>query len=73
MYISKPYAGQIFIAERSRRGSKKLRWSVMPVAPAAADVRIEPSAVPRLVRRRAYRMFWADRVRNQTEPRSILI
>ena len=63
MFISDPHDGQYFIAERSRRGAAKLIWSVMPVAPAAADTRIEPRAVPRRIRRQAYRLFEADRKR----------
>jgi hypothetical protein len=31
-FVSEPHDGQIFIAERSRRGSRKLLWSVMPEA-----------------------------------------
>lgn len=68
MFISEPHAGHIFIAERSRRGSKKLLWSVMPVAPVAADVRIEPRAVPAPLRRRAYKLFEADRLRAKKAP-----
>jgi hypothetical protein len=68
MFISEPHAGQIYIAERSRRG-RKLKWSVMPVAPVAPDVRIEPVDVPFQVKRRAYKLFEADRLR-YTSPRS---
>lgn len=64
MFISKPHAGRIFIAERARRGGNKLRWSVMPVAPVAADVRIEPGDVPLRIKRRAYKLFYADRLRD---------
>jgi hypothetical protein len=66
MFISEPHEGQIYIAERSRRGSKKLIWSVMPVAPVAADVRIEPRAVPAPVRRQAYKLFEGDRLRKKS-------
>src|SRR5260370_38807255 len=37
VFGSEPNDGQIFIAERSRKGSRKLLWSVMPEAPIAAD------------------------------------
>jgi hypothetical protein len=39
VFISEPHDGVIFIAERSRRGSRKLLWSSMPVVPITADVR----------------------------------
>lgn len=63
MFISEPHEGQIYIAEPSRRGSNKLIWSVMPVEPVTADARIEASAVPVRVRRRAYKLFEGDRLR----------
>lgn len=66
LFISEPHAGRIFIAERrSPHRRTKLKWSVMPVAPVAADVRIEPGLVPRLVRRKAYKLFEADRLRER--------
>jgi hypothetical protein len=37
VFGSEPNDGQIFIAERSRKGSRKLLGSVMPEAPIAAD------------------------------------
>ena len=40
MFGSEPNDGQIFIAERSRKGSRKLLWSVMPEAPIAADFKV---------------------------------
>jgi hypothetical protein len=55
LFISAPFNAQIFIAERSRKGSRKLLWSIMPEAPVAADVRIEACAVPLAIRRQAYR------------------
>jgi hypothetical protein len=64
MFISEPHEGQIYIAERSRKGSSKFLWSVMPVEPVAADVRIEARDVPRQIRRRAYKLFEGDRLRN---------
>jgi hypothetical protein len=57
IFISKPHAGQIYIAERSRRGSRRLLWSVMPHAPVAADVRIKVQAVPLKIRRQGYRVL----------------
>lgn len=60
MFISKPIDGMVYLAERSRKGSKKLMWSVMPVEPIAADVRIDAGEVPRLIRRKAYHLFEKD-------------
>ena len=54
IFISGPHLGRIFVAERSRKGSKKLRWSVMPEHQ-GADVLCEPSTVPYRIRRQAYR------------------
>jgi hypothetical protein len=41
MFISQPHNGTVYIAKLSRRGSHKLLWSVMPVEPVSAAVRIE--------------------------------
>jgi hypothetical protein len=60
MFISKPHRGLYFLAQRSRGGHKFL-WSIMPVAPVAADVRIAPCDVPYAIRRQAYR--YLDRQR----------
>ena len=46
MFGSEPHDGQIFIAERSRKGSRKLLWLVMSEAPIAADVGIAGWRVP---------------------------
>jgi hypothetical protein len=56
----------IFIAERSRRGSRKLLWSCIPVAQLAGDIRIDASEVPNWIRRKAYKLFERHRNRNQT-------
>lgn len=55
--MSAAHQGQIYIAEFSRRGSRKLLWSVMPKAPPAADVRIDAARVPLRIRRQAYRVL----------------
>jgi len=56
IFISDPHDGMIYVAERSRRGSKKLLWSSMPQAPiAAAARRVDPAHVPYHIRRAAYR------------------
>jgi len=55
MFISEPHNGLIYIAERSRRGNRKLLWSAVPKEPIAGDVRIEARTVPRSIRRKAYR------------------
>jgi hypothetical protein len=73
VFISEPHDGVIFIAERSRRGSRKLLWSSMPVVRITADVRIEAREVPNRIRRKAYRLFEGDRNRNRTpEPVAFL-
>jgi hypothetical protein len=60
VFISKPVDGHIYIAERSRKGSRRLLWSAMPVAPIAGNVRIEARDVPHIIRRAAYRLFERD-------------
>jgi len=54
IFISRPTEGQIFVAERSRKGSVKLLWSVMPGL-GGADIRIDAAEVPYHIRRQAYR------------------
>ena len=56
IFISHPYAGRIFVAERSRKGSRKLLWSVM-LEHHGADVRCLPNDVPRTIRRAGYRFL----------------
>lgn len=60
IYISQPHQGSIYIAESSRRGSRKLLWSVMPEV-AGADIRCEARHVPLALRRQAYRKAYAER------------
>jgi hypothetical protein len=55
IFISAPHAGDVYVAERSRKGSRKLLWSIMPAAPIAPDMRIAACAVPIGIRRQAYR------------------
>ena len=57
MFISTPHNGYHYNAERSRKGSRKFLSSVMPQAPTAGDIRIEACRVPRLIRRKAYRVL----------------
>jgi hypothetical protein len=57
IFISAPHARQIFVAERSRKGSSKFLWSVMPELPTAPDIRIDAHRVPRTIRRQAYRVL----------------
>jgi hypothetical protein len=66
VFISKPYEGQVFVAERARR-SRRLLWSVMPEKRIVADRRIDPAYVPYHIRRQAYRLFYSDTVRAQGE------
>lgn len=61
MFISKPIADVYYIAEHSRKGANKLRWSVMPVKPIAADTRVQAREVPLWIRKQAYRMFYKDK------------
>lgn len=60
------HENRIFIAEPSRKGSKKLLWSVMPRTPSGTDVRVDAADVPKRIRRQAYRLFDGDRKRAQT-------
>jgi hypothetical protein len=57
IFIIAPVDGQIFVAERPRKGGLKLRWSVMPHAPTAPDVRIDAHFVPIVIRRQACRVL----------------
>ena len=59
IFISAPCDGQIYVAERSRKGKRLLLWSVMPHAPTAPDRRIEARYVPLPVKRQAWRAFYA--------------
>jgi hypothetical protein len=69
MFISKlPIDGQHYIAKRSQRGPKFLWWVLPRVAPArtiGGAVRIDADAVPKHVRKQAYRLFEADRIRER--------
>ena len=58
IFISEPYQGTVYIAEPSRRGSRKLLWSSMPITPIEADVRIDANTVPMRIRRQAYRRIY---------------
>ena len=60
MFVSKPYSGRVFIAQRSPRGYHKLVWSVLILASTRNDIRIEASKVPKRIRRAAYRLFERD-------------
>jgi hypothetical protein len=55
IFISAPHNGQVYVAERSRKGYSKLLWSVLPKAPTGDDVPIEARLVPFAIRRQAYR------------------
>jgi hypothetical protein len=65
LFISEPYGDFWYIAERSRVGGKKFIWSIMPVKPTSADIRIAASKVPRHIRYEAYK-FLAKRVEHDT-------
>jgi hypothetical protein len=55
LFISAPYDGFVYVAERSRYGTSRFLWWVMPHMPIAADMRIAAGAVPLAIRRQAYR------------------
>lgn len=55
-YISPAIRGKIYIAEPSRKGSRRLLWSVMSETH-SADMRTESNKVPLVLRRQAYRRF----------------
>jgi hypothetical protein len=63
MFISKPHAGMIYVAVRSRKNARrKLLWSVLPWRDTnVADVRIEVDEVPKGIRRQAYKTFERQR------------
>jgi hypothetical protein len=61
MFISAPVNGRAYVAERSRKGTKKSLWSVMPMEPTSGGIRIEAREVPRLIRRKAYRPLQPNR------------
>ena len=55
LYISRPHDGLVYFAERSRKGSQKLLWSVIPREPFGPELRVDATDVPREIRRQAYR------------------
>lgn len=67
IFISEPVRGQIYIAETSRKGARRLLWSVMPQKD-GPDVRIDPTQVPIAVRRQAYRKQYKLRNLDSSPP-----
>jgi len=59
MFVSQPVNGLIYVARRRKRGGKLLIWTAVPVAP-GPEVRLEATDVPRVIRRRAIKMFHGD-------------
>ena len=57
IYISRPCDASIYVAERSRKGSRRLLWSVMPERSIIPERRIDASQVPTRIRRQAYRIL----------------
>jgi hypothetical protein len=57
IFISAPHIdGLVYVATRSRYGSSRFLWSVLPYAPTTMpDMRIAARAVPLVIRRQAYR------------------
>jgi hypothetical protein len=66
MFVSDPVGGAVYLAHHRTRGGRVLIWTRVPVAP-GPEVRGEATEVPRVVRRRAIKMFHGDLVRR--EPR----
>jgi len=55
LYISRPHDGLVYVAQRSRNGSQRLLWSVIPREPFGPELRADAADVPREIRRQAYR------------------
>jgi hypothetical protein len=63
MFISKPYGGRVYFAERSQRSQGRangLRWSIFAISE-QSEMRVDAGDVPRHIRYRAYKMFERDR------------
>jgi hypothetical protein len=60
MFVSQPVNGLIYVARRRERGGKLLIWTAVPVEP-GPEVRLEATEVPRVIRRRAVKVFHGDR------------
>jgi hypothetical protein len=56
IFISKPIDGKIYVAERRRKRSTRLRWSVMPEG-SGADIAVLWKYVPLAVRSEARKFF----------------
>jgi hypothetical protein len=71
IFISKPQLGCVYVAERSRKGYRKFRWSIgRAEIPSGPDIRIEVSIVPYKIRRQAYRRL--DLNRGETSVRNLV-
>lgn len=58
MFISEPYRGNWFVAQRTERSQGRvngLRWLLVPIGSVAGETRISPRQVPYHIRRQAYR------------------
>jgi hypothetical protein len=55
IFISAPIDGQIYVAERSAKGSAKFLWSMINATLLGQEQRINPRQVPHHIRRQAYR------------------
>jgi len=62
MFVSDPVDGAIYVARHRTRGGKLLIRTSVPIEP-GPEVRVEPAEVPRIIRRRAIKIFHGDRVR----------
>lgn len=64
IFMSTPYRGRIYIAERSRKGLRGLLWSMM-LEHDGVDMPIDAREVPLIIRRQAYRHLGIKALRKQ--------
>jgi len=59
-------SSQLFSPEREGRiGNKEILWPVMVITAIDGDACIDAQEVPRRIRRKAYKLFEGDRIRNR--------
>jgi hypothetical protein len=66
VFISKKIAGAIYVAKQSEKGRHQKKWWKYV---GLEEQSVEASEVPRLVRKRAYKMFYTDRREERSEER----
>jgi hypothetical protein len=62
MFISKRLGNTIYIAEKSKKGDRRLLWS-MVCAHSLETTRVEVTQVPNQIREQAYNMHENDKLR----------